>query len=80
MGVGLNRWVRLGERFSPLNVHKWVLNLGLKNLKKLMYCTGNERQKAKREEGEQCVQKKFSNHAKFRRLRKFANLEIYTLQ
>ena len=23
---GLNRWVRLGERFSPFNVHKWVVN------------------------------------------------------
>ena len=51
-GGGLNSWVRVGERFSPLNVHKWVLKLGLKNLEKLMYCVGNERlQKTKREEG-----------------------------
>ena len=73
----LNRWIRVGERFSPLNVHKWVLKLGLKNLEKLMYCTGNERlQKTKREESEQCAQKKFCNRAKFARLRKFANLKI----
>ena len=53
-GVGLNRWVRVGERFSPLNVQKWVLNLGLKKMENLMYCAGNERfQKTKREEGEQ---------------------------
>ena len=52
-GGGLNRWVRVGERFSPFNVHKWVLKLGLKNLEKLMYCAGNERlQKTNREEGE----------------------------
>ena len=39
-------------RFSPFNVHKWVLKLGLKNLEKLMYCVGNERlQKTKREGG-----------------------------
>ena len=30
MGVCLNRCVRVGERFSPFNVHKWVLKLGLK--------------------------------------------------
>ena len=37
-GGGLNRWVRVVGRFSPFNVHKWVLKLGLKNLEKLMYC------------------------------------------
>ena len=42
-GGGLNRWVRVVGRFSPFNVHKWVLNLGLKNMEKLMYCAGNER-------------------------------------
>ena len=25
-GGGLNRWVRVGERFIPFNVHKWVVN------------------------------------------------------
>ena len=25
-GPCLNRWVRVGERFSPFNVHKWVVN------------------------------------------------------
>ena len=50
-------------------------------MEKLMYCVGNERlQKTKREEGEQCAQKKFRNRAKFRSLRNFANLEISTLQ
>ena len=29
-GGCLNRWVRVGERFSPFNVHKWVLKLRLK--------------------------------------------------
>ena len=44
-------------RFSPFNVHKWVLKLGLKKLEKLMYCVGNERlQKTKREEDEQCIE------------------------
>ena len=23
---GLNRWVRVGERFSPFNFNKWVVN------------------------------------------------------
>ena len=23
---GLNRWVRVDERFNPFNVHKWVVN------------------------------------------------------
>ena len=69
LGVGLNRWVMVVGRFSPFNVHKWVLKLGLKNLEKLMYCSGNERlQKTKREEDEQRLQKKFHNHAKFRML------------
>ena len=50
-GMGYNRWVRVGERLSPLNVHKWVLKLGLKNMEKLIYCAGNERlQKMMREE------------------------------
>ena len=45
-----------------------------------MYCAGNERlQRMKREEDEQCVQKKFRNRAKFHKLRNFANLEISTL-
>ena len=34
-GGCLNRWVRVGERFSPLNVHKWVLKLGLKKFGKV---------------------------------------------
>ena len=42
-GWGLNRWVRVVGRFSPFNVHKWVLKQRLKNLEKLMYCAGNER-------------------------------------
>ena len=68
-------------RFSPFNVHKWVLKLGLKNLEKLMYCVGNERlHKTKKEDDEQCTQKKFHNRAKFCRSRNFANLEISTLQ
>ena len=33
-GVGLNRGVRVCERFSPFNVHKWVLKLGLKKILK----------------------------------------------
>ena len=37
-GGGLNRWVRVGEGVNPLNVHKWVLKLGLKNMEKLLYC------------------------------------------
>ena len=53
---GLNRWVRVVGRFSPFNVHKWMLKLGLKNLEKLMYCAGKERlQKTKRGEDEQCA-------------------------
>ena len=36
-GGVLNRWVRVVGRFSPFNVHKWVLKLGLKYLEKLMY-------------------------------------------
>ena len=39
IGVAL----RVVGRFSPFNVHKWVLKLGLNNLEKLMYCAGNER-------------------------------------
>ena len=72
-GGGLNRWVRVGERFSPFNVHKWVLKVRLKILEKIMYCAGNERlQKTKREEGEQCAQVvKFRYHAKFRKPRNF---------
>ena len=46
-----------------------------------MYCVGNERlQKRKREEDEQCAQKKFHNRAKFCKLQNFANLEISSLQ
>ena len=48
------------------------VKVGLKNLEKLMYLAGNERlQKTKKEEDEQCVQKKFRNRVKFCRLRKF---------
>ena len=76
-GVGLNRWVRVVGRFSPFNVHKWVLKQGLKNLEKLMYCVGNERlQKTKREEDEQCAHKKFCNRARFHKLKNFSNLEF----
>ena len=72
-GGGLNRWVRVGERFSPFNDHKWVLKVGLKILEKIMYCARNERlQKTKREEGEHCAQVvKFRNHAKFRKPQNF---------
>ena len=34
-GGGLNRWVRVVGRFSPFNVHKWVLKLGLKKSGKI---------------------------------------------
>ena len=33
-GGVLSRWVRVCERFSPFNVHKWVLKLGLKKSRK----------------------------------------------
>ena len=77
---GLNRWVSVVGRFSPFNLHKWVLKLGLKNLEKLMYCAGNERlHKTKTEEDEQCAQKKFCNRTKLRNPMKFCKpVNFYT--